>query len=548
MGSFTNPTFRMTDEIGVSGITHYGKRSRVEDEWHPNLRGPLAVRVYREMRDNDATIGGAANIIEQMLSQVKWRVVPANKTARAQEAAKLVEQSFFEDMNQSFSELMSDVLSMLWYGWASFEKVYKVRNGVDSKFTDNRIGLRGLFIRGQDTLQAWQWDLERGDEVLGWWQQAWTVQSQPVFLPMEKLVHFRTTSNRANPEGRSLLRNAYRSWFFMKRLQETEGVGFERNLEGLPVLRLPDIYWSTKKADRAIFDRMVQLIRRNDHMGLTFPASEDKSGKTGFDIELLTAAGAGAVMQAIRAAIVGYQREVATNFNTQFQQLGANGTGSYALSSDQTNLFGVGLGALLRIIRDTLNNDPVSELQEFNGYRPEERAKLAHSDVEKPDVAKFSKAMVDLANAQLLIPDRGVRNVVRELLSLEPEPEDAELDMDQGAEDEEDAAVMADELMPDDEEEDTAKSRTGPVPPELREFAKEFLRRWEDMNKKKRINSVLMLARAKMLARGTMPAEGVEAMKRFFAKNKRPRRTDGAAWQYWEASGGDLGRAWVQGK
>lgn len=540
--------FRMTDTLGVPGVVHYGKRSRVEDEWHPNLRGPIAVKVYREMRDNDAIIGGAANIIEQMLSQVKWRVEAASATPRALEAKLLVEQSL-SDMDGTFSEFISDVLSMLWFGWSSFEKVYKVRNGSNSKFDDNRIGFKGLFLRSQETLQEWQWDPKvENDEVIGWWQQAWSIQNQPVFLPMAKMVHFRTTSNRGNPEGRSMLRNAYRSWFFLKRMQEIEGVGFERNLEGIPVIRLPQIFWESKKSERAVFDRMVQLIRRNEHQGLTFPAKFNSEGKeTGYDIELLTAAGASAVMGAIREAIKGYQREIAINFNTQFQQLGTNG-GSHALSSDQTSMFAVGLGSILMRIKETLNNDPINELQELNGFAPEDRAHMEHSDLEKPDVEKFAKAMVSLAQADLLRPDDGVRAKVRDLLDLSQETEDGPDD----DEDEQDdaASVVADELVGDEQdegEEISAQKKRPQVPDDVRETAKKFLETWQSMSKSKRTKSAVMLARAKMLARGRISQSSLDGVRRYFKASSPPTTGSGTAWQYWEANGGDAACKWLKG-
>ena len=37
-----------------------------------------------------------------------------------------------------------------------------------------------------------------------------------------------------NPEGRSILRNAYFSWYFEKKIAEIEGIGIARDLAGLP--------------------------------------------------------------------------------------------------------------------------------------------------------------------------------------------------------------------------------------------------------------------------------------------------------------------------
>ena len=58
-------------------------------------------------------------------------------------------------------------------------------------------------------------------------------------IPIDKALLFRTKSRKDNPEGRSILRNAYRSWYFKRRIQEVEGIGIERDLAGLPVMYAP---------------------------------------------------------------------------------------------------------------------------------------------------------------------------------------------------------------------------------------------------------------------------------------------------------------------
>lgn len=545
------------EQLGTTGVPHGGRRSRVEDEWHPSLQGWRGIRILREMRDNDAIIGGAANIIEQMIEQVTWRCVPSKKKPRATIGGIPVNefvQSCLDDMSHTWAEFSSDVLSMLWFGWAAFEKVYKRRDGIQSIYSDNRIGFDGFYIRRQETLTEWEWDAEHNDQVLGWWQQPCGYTGKPVFLPMDKLIHFRTKPNRANPEGRTLLRNAYRSWYMMKRLQEIEGVGFSRNLEGMPWMNLPLGHWQdpTKKAP---FERMVQLITRNEFMGGVFPAKTDHEGKpTGFDMQLLTSGSAAAVQSAIREAIQGYQREIAINFNTQFQQLGSNG-GSHALSSDQTSMFAVGLGAILRNMKETLNRGPIDEVQEINGIPVDDRAYLEHSDIEKPELDKFATALQGLTAVDLFRPDRAARAVVRDLFSMPEEQDD--VDMDDHEDTDPEADALADDLMGGDDDGGggppvpTMKGNV-PVPEDVRATASAFLAMWKALPKTARINSVVMMTRAKRLSSGNVSQSMMHSIKDFFATSKiRPIpgvvTPFAVAQQYWDANGGDAGQRWTGG-
>jgi hypothetical protein len=101
-----------------------------------------------------------------------------------------------------------------------------------SKYTDGKIGWRKMPIRSQETLQRWVFDESGGN--MGMVQLA-PPKYETTFLPIEKCLLFRSTTIKNNPEGRSFLRNAYRPWFYKKRLEEIEGIGIERDLAGLPV-------------------------------------------------------------------------------------------------------------------------------------------------------------------------------------------------------------------------------------------------------------------------------------------------------------------------
>ncbi|GHV41326.1 hypothetical protein FACS189490_08000 [Clostridia bacterium] len=74
---------------------------------------------------------------------------------------------------------------------------------------------RKLPIRSQDNL--WEWKYDDHDNLEGLIQCA-PPSFQMVFIPIEKAIHFKTKSRKGNPEGRSVLRNAYRSWYFKRRI------------------------------------------------------------------------------------------------------------------------------------------------------------------------------------------------------------------------------------------------------------------------------------------------------------------------------------------
>jgi len=226
-------------EVGSSGLYRWG--GWVYEEFLRELQGRKGVEVYKEMASNDDLVGSILFSIEMLMRQVVWNVKEGGNTEADIRASEFI-FSCMHDMEETWAEFISEILSFLTYGWSYHEIVYKRRIGktgrpeTQSKFDDGLIGWRKLPIRSQDTL--WRWEYDDAENILGLVQAAPPLFHQ-VFIPIEKAIHIKTKSAKANPEGRSLLRNSYRSWYFKRRIQEIEGIGIERDLAGLPVLEAP---------------------------------------------------------------------------------------------------------------------------------------------------------------------------------------------------------------------------------------------------------------------------------------------------------------------
>ena len=223
-------------EIGRMGQKRYG--GFFQEEFLRELQGRKGIQIYREMADNDDVIGAILYAVEMLIRQVTWDVRPAGSGEKDTEVAEFV-LSCMHDMSDTWTDTISEILSFLTFGWSAHELVYKRRAGksadprLNSKYTDGLIGWQKLPIRSQETLYEWHYDEK--DNLLG------MVQMPPpdyrlIEIPVEKLLLFRTKSRKGSPEGRSILRNAYRDWYFKRRIQEIEGIGIERDLAGFPAV------------------------------------------------------------------------------------------------------------------------------------------------------------------------------------------------------------------------------------------------------------------------------------------------------------------------
>ena len=409
----------MDKEIGRTGAKHYG--GIFYEEFLPELRGIRGVRVYEEMSENDDVCGAILFAIKMLIRQASWSVRAASSSAVDKRAAEFVE-SCLHDMQSTWTDTISEILSFLTYGWSVHEIVYKRRMGrkknpqLESKFDDGLIGWQKLPIRCQESL--YQWEFDDNDNLTAFVQMP-APKFDIIRIPVEKLLLFRTESRKDSPEGRSILRNAYRSWYFKKRIQEIEGIGVERDLAGFPVLVAPesvDVWSQSNAALLKICNGFVSNIRRDAMEGLTIPA--------GWELKLLSTGGS---RQFDTSKIIErYDTRISLTVLADFLFLGHEQTGSWALSSDKTELFAMAMGAYLDMICEVFNRKAIPALIELNrkNFSAADYPILFHGDIETQDLSKLGTFLKDMTGIGLITPDDELEEYLREQANLPTKVDD----------------------------------------------------------------------------------------------------------------------------
>jgi hypothetical protein len=419
-------------EIGSYGL----KRASgyVDEEFLPQLRGRKAVQVFKEMSQNDPLVGAMLHSITMLLRNIEWTVKPGGKGKQDTEIAKLVETSM-HDMEQPWSDFITEVLTMLVYGWSWHEIVYKRRGGpyeknprLQSKHSDGLIAWRKMPIRAQETLVRWVFD--DGGSTVGMVQLPPPAYRQ-VTIPRERSLLFRYKHHKGNPEGVSMLRNAYRPWYMKKRMEEFEAIGMERDLAGLPVVKIPAQFLRAKpgtEQHKAVgeFRKMIKSLRRNEQEGLVFPIAYDQDTKQPlYSLELL--GGGGGRQFNTDAIIQRYEQRILMSVLADFIMVGHQSVGSYSLHTDKTGIFRNSLNAIAQSIADVLNRSAVPKLIRLNGWQPEEMPEITPTDVDAPDIAQLAQFMQSMAAMGVQwFPDADMEKFVRDAARLPQQTEDAE--------------------------------------------------------------------------------------------------------------------------
>jgi len=410
-------------EIGQTGLKQHG--GIVREEFLRELIGTRGTKTYREMRDNDPVVGAILFAIDMLIRNVTWRVEPASEDQGHMDDAQFVTECM-EDMSNTWEDTISEIMSLLPFGFSYHEVVYKKRGGDSedpsqrSAYDDGRIGWRKLAPRAQETKTRWEIDDNGG--IQGMYQRI--SSGQEVFIPIGRALLFRANTAKNNPEGRSILRSAYRPWYFKKQIEEIEGIGIERDLAGLPVAYVPAKIMSASATanDKAVFNAIkdiVRNIRRDEQEGVVFPGDTDESGNKLYELELLSTGGSRQFDTS--AIITRYDQRIAMTVLADFIMLGHEKVGSFALSSSKTDLFATAMGAWLKSIKAVFNRHAIPRLFRVNGMQTEEMPELNFGDIESVNLKELSEYIKNLtASGMELFPDDALENILREHGDLPP--------------------------------------------------------------------------------------------------------------------------------
>ena len=407
--------------------------------------GRQAARQYREMRDNDALIGGIFLALESLFRRVQYVETPAPKPdgprgqwteTRAAFWATYLQQCR-DDMSHTWPAFISEALTSLEYGFAPFELCWKYRIGPaeedptrHSRYTDGRIGWRKIALRQQTSVSRWEVDQDGG--ILGFWQfntGGWAVGgASEVFIPISKAVLFRT--NESAVEGRSLLRNSRRAYFYRQRIQEFEAVGVERDLAGLPHMEVPTQLLSPdaspgEQATLNALQRQMSELRNGERAYIITPAERElgfdaagnpKDVSTGYRFRLVSSAGGRA--HDTNTIVRRYTSEIATSFLATFLLLGSEGGGAHALSKDLTQLFELAGTGILDGVVATINRFAVQPLMQLNGVPPELWPTLSHGGLSDEALQAMIATINGLLTSGGLTPDDNLEKHLRDQLNL----------------------------------------------------------------------------------------------------------------------------------
>lgn len=342
-------------EIGTTGLAQFS--GLIFEEPLVELRSKEAYKRYDEMRRNSPIIAGLLLSIENPIRSTAWDFT--SELGQDDPRLELIDKAI-ANMSHSWNSFISEVLTMLPFGFSIFEPVYEMVGG--------DVLWKKLAPRSQNTVLRWIYkDVQQTtddpsapvvQELIGFEQQA-PPKYKLTPIPLERIVIFKLHEELENPEGRSMLRSAWKSYYYVKHIEQIEAIGIERDLAGLPMIELPE--GATTDGANSDYQKAAKVVRnvRNDQQaGLVIP--------NGWTFSLLHSGGS--KQMNVNETISRHIKDMLTSSLAQFLMLGQQGIGSMALSKDQTDFFTMSVNAVADIIASTITSKLLPQLMKLNGY------------------------------------------------------------------------------------------------------------------------------------------------------------------------------------
>jgi hypothetical protein len=378
-------------ELGTASASPF--TSTLRAEYNAELMGLNGLRKYDEMRRSDGTVRGTLREVKTPVLGARWFVEAASESTRDQNAADFVWWNLQDAMSIPFGQIIQECLLMLDFGYYMFEKVWK-----EGRWNNRDVLYWGkLAPRHPTDVIEWYYDKNGGPAAVDF-QNPNEWAADPVKIAINKLLVFSFDKEAGNIQGISLLRSAFKHWYYKEMLYKIDAIQKERHGIGVPVIKLPPNF---TKDDRALAQAMGRNLRTNETAHLVLPPNW----------EVFFAKLEGQPVDALKSA-QHHDLQIQKNIMAPFLDK--------PVGADEMGTFHAACRFIAEIIRDTFNKYAIPQLIAYNFERVG-MPKLRVTNIgSKVDLRTLSFALRNFVGAKLIEPDDRLEAYLRDISDLPP--------------------------------------------------------------------------------------------------------------------------------
>lgn len=384
------------DVVGASGTVIFNGFI-VREEYNNDLKGRQGLDVYDKMRKSDATVRAALQVVKLPILAANWRTDAFSTQPKDMLINDFVHHNLFDIF--SWDDVLRQILTFLDFGFSVQEIVWDM---VQFK-GKNYVGLQQLASRKQNTI--WQWALDDGTFGVkqfvpggldGGFKQ----------IPGDKVLIFSNDREGDNYFGVSILRPAYKHWYFKDALYKINAIAAERNGVGMPIITVPA---GAKEPDKDTIRAIAANSRANELGFVEVPE--------GFTFEYADFKSRGRID--LMPDINHHDRQIMKTVLAQFLELGSqDASGSYSLSTDQSRLFMQSIQWVAKYVAEIINNELIPKLVDLNFTGVKGYPSLQFEKIGDDNLAELADALPGLVAAGFITPTPEDEEHLRKMANL----------------------------------------------------------------------------------------------------------------------------------
>ena len=424
LSRFRRRRTRPTDTLGVPGTAVYGGYIEEREKSRDLASHDARYRTYGDILANTSIVAAGVRYFVNLVGKASWSFTPSEDDFDGR-YAEYAEAMLTDDPATPWHRVVRRAAMYRFYG-------FSVQEWTARRRADGLMTFADIAPRAQSTIE--RWNVDATGWMLGAFQRSPQSLSE-IYLPREKLMYIVDDTLSDSPEGLGLFRHLVEPAVRLRRYEQLEGFGFETDLRGIPIARMPLFELNEmveggelSEEQRLRFEepmrRFVENHIRDPRLGLLLDSAtyrtENEAGAPSsmrlWDVELLK--GSATSFSENAAAIERINREIARILGVEQLLLGA-GQGSYALSQDKTHQFYLLVDGALAEIREAVQRDLLLTLWRLNGWPAEWMPEIRTEAVQYTDIQQIGATLRDMATAgAVLDPADPVVGEVRDLMGV----------------------------------------------------------------------------------------------------------------------------------
>lgn len=390
-----------TRELGYSSPSPFTSWTR--EEHNPKLRDKLGLREYYRMRRQDGSVRGSLRQFKSSILSARWSIDPAEQTPRAKSIAEDVRDNIFEGMSRTWAMTLEDILLMCDYGYMVNELVWTDED------VPGKVTLRKLAPRHPLDIREWLYDRNGGPD--GILMEPTTadpgfIDVGPIFIPIDKLAVFSFEPEAGDLSGLSLLRSAFKHWFYKDTFYKIDAIQKERHGIGVPIIKLPPGF---SEGDKRLADEIGRNLRTNERAHIVLPPGW----------EILFAKLEGQTVDCLKS-IEHHDMMIWMNVLAPFSKDSKSDV-------DNAEMFHRSTRYVANTVADIINKFVIRKYVDINYARNKSYPKIKAKRIgEENEQRTRSFTIRNYVGSRVLTPDEALETHVREELDLPPfDPETA---------------------------------------------------------------------------------------------------------------------------